>query len=302
MADNPTQNGRIGFVPGGKSENGKMDRVVVLGLGNIGLPVLRHVSMVYLKASGFDISGTAIAHAMQSGLKASAKLESSGIYVIAVNTWYRDGYSDVSAVENCVQKISCLNPKALVCFESTLTIGTCRRLCRKYNLKYAAVCPHRWWKKDEANYGVVQTRVLGALNRESYEKAIKFYRDLKIPVVVVSSPEVAEASKLAENTYYYLRIAYAQELKLMCNYNKIEFAELRRAVNTKWNVDMAEALDGIGGECLPKDIQFLIESCQSTSLLKGAVASDIQYRKSLETVCLAPESRKTLKKPLKLHE
>ncbi len=266
-----------------------MDKVVVLGLGNIGLPILRHLSKVYLKASGFDISETAIAHAIQNGFRASAQLEWASIYVIAVNTWYHNGYSDMSAVENCVQKISLINPKALVCFESTLSVGTCRRLSRKYNLKYAAVCPHRWWKQDQANYGVVQTRVLGALSRESYDKAIKFYCDLRIPTVVVSCPEVAEASKLAENTYYYLRIAYAQELKLMCNCNKIEFAELRRAVNTKWNVDMAEAMSGIGGECLPKDIQFLIESCQSTSLLKGAVASDIQYRKSLETVYVAPE-------------
>jgi len=272
-----------------------MDKVVVLGLGNIGLPVLKHVSKVYLKTSGFDISETAIARAIQCGLKASAELEWASIYVVAVNTWYHDGSSDMSAIENCCQRISSLNPKALVCFESTLTIGTCRRLSRKYNLKYAAVFPHRFWKKDEGNYGVIQTRVLGALNKESYEKAMRFYCDLKIPAVIVSSPEVAEASKLVENTYYFLRIAYAQELKLMCNYNKIEFGELRRAVNTKWNVDMAEAFDGIGGECLPKDIQFLIESCQSTSLLRGAVASGIQYRKSLETVCLTPESRKTLK-------
>jgi UDP-N-acetyl-D-mannosaminuronic acid dehydrogenase len=271
-----------------------MEKVVVLGLGNIGFPVLKHVSKVFLKTSGFDIRETAIAHAIANGLKASAQLEWASIYVITVNTWYK-GYSDMSAVENCVRKIGSLNPKALVCFESTLSIGTCRRLSRKYNLRYAAVCPHRWWKQDEANYGVVQTRVLGALNRESYERAIKFYCDLKIPVVVVSSLEVAEASKLVENTYFYLRIAYAEELKLMCNSNGIEFGELRRAVNTKWNVDMADAMEGIGGECLPKDILFLIESCQSTSLLKGAIASDIQYKKSLEPVCVAPEIPKAIK-------
>lgn len=259
------------------------------------MPVLRHVSKVFLKTSGFDINETAIARAIENGFKASAQLEWASIYVIAVNTWYHRGYSDMSAVENCVLKISRVNPKALVCFESTLSIGTCRRLSRKYNLRYAAVCPHRWWKQDEANYGVVQTRVLGAINEESYEKAVKFYCDLKVPAVVVSSPEVAEASKLVENTYFYLRIAYAEELKLMCDCNRIEFDELRRAVNTKWNVDMADAINGIGGECLPKDIQFLIESCQSTSLLKGAVASDIQYRKSLETVTLAPEMLQTVK-------
>lgn len=270
-----------------------MDKVVILGLGNIGLPVLRHVSKVFLKTSGYDISETAVARAIANGLRASPQLEWASIYVVAVNTWYHKGFSDMSAVENCVQKISCINPKALVCFESTLSIGTCRRLAKEYNLKYAAVCPHRWWKQDEANHGVVQTRVLGAINRESYEKATKFYCDLRIPAVVVSSTDIAEASKLVENTYFYLRIAYAQELKLMCNSNGIEFSELRRAVNTKWNVDMAEAMNGIGGECLPKDIQFLIESCQSTSLLKGAVASDIQYRKSLETVCVAPEIPQT---------
>jgi UDP-N-acetyl-D-mannosaminuronate dehydrogenase len=187
----------------------------------------------------------------------------------------------MTAIEDCVKKAAAKNPKALFCFESTLTNGTARALAKKYGLQKVAVCPHRWWKQEEDKYGVVQLRVLGSLNQDSREKALSFYSSLGIPTKLASSIELAEISKLVENTYYYLRIAYAEELKLLCDKNHLDFDELRDAVNTKWNVDMAEAREGIGGECLPKDIQFLINAYPHTPLLHGAVHADINYRASI---------------------
>jgi UDP-N-acetyl-D-mannosaminuronate dehydrogenase len=138
--------------------------------------------------------------------------------------------------------------------------------------------PSRWWKQEEDKYGVAQLRVIGTLNEESKQQALSFYDTIGIPVHLVNSLEIAELSKLVENTYYYLRIAYAEELKLLCDENNLNFDELRDAVNTKWNVDLAEARDGIGGECLPKDIQFLINAYPKTPLLHGAVNADVNYR------------------------
>jgi UDP-N-acetyl-D-mannosaminuronic acid dehydrogenase len=252
-----------------------------MGLGNIGLPVAVHISKKYPKTRGYDISPNAVNNAKKHGVNASTQPNHADIYVVAVNTWYRKGYPDMSAIEECIKKISTLNPKALVCFESTLCEGTARALAKKYQLENVAVCPHRWWKQEEEKYGVVQLRVLGALNPKSQQKALAFYSALGIPTLLASSMEVAELSKLVENTYYYLRIAYAEELKLLCDKTNIDFDELRDAVNTKWNVDMAEARDGIGGECLPKDIQFLITSHSQMPLLHGAVTADMNYRASL---------------------
>jgi len=249
-----------------------------MGLGNIGLPVVQHVSKVYRQTQGYDISLEAVNAVKKKGIDASTELACADIYVIAVNTWHRNGYSDMSAIEDCTKQALKLNPDALICFESTLAKGTARKLAEKYNSSNMAVCPHRWWKQEEDKYGVIQLRVLGALNQESQKKALDFYNTLGIPIHVVSSLEIAELSKLVENTYYYLRIAYAEDLKLLCEDNRVSFEELREAVNTKWNVDMAEARDGIGGECLPKDIQILIDTYPNMPLLHGAISTDKNYR------------------------
>ena len=252
--------------------------ICVMGLGNIGTPVVQHISKIYKQTHGYDISKEAVIVAKEMGVNASMELICADIYVIAVNTWYRNGYPDMSAIEDCVKRVSEINPHALICFESTLVKGTARNLAKKYNLSNISVCPHRWWKQEEDKHGVAQLRVLGSLNQESQRKACSFYESLGIPHHIVDSLEIAEISKLVENTYYYLRIAYAEELKLLCDENNLNFDELRVAVNTKWNVDLAEARDGIGGECLPKDIQFLINAYPKTSLLQGAVNADVNYQ------------------------
>jgi len=269
--------------------------VGVMGLGNIGLPVARHISKFY-PVKGYDIKDAAIINALSKGVQASTKLELADIYVIAVNTYFRNKAPDMSAVDSCCNKISKLNPTSLVCFESTLTVGTSRQMAEKYKLNYVAVCPHRWWQHDQVNHGVVQTRVIGTLNPESKQKATQFYRSLHIPIYQVGSTELAEASKLAENSDYYLRIAYAEALKLMCDKNGLDFSQLREAVNTKWNMDLPDAMNGIGGECLPKDIQFLQCLDPLNILLKAAVQLDECYRNNLNDLNVILVSQRTKKR------
>jgi len=252
--------------------------VCVMGLGNIGLPVAQHISKIYKQTQGYDISQQAIKTAKQNGINTTTKPPYADIYVITVNTWFRNNQPDMSAIEDCTKKAAKLNSNALICYESTLTIGTARKLAAKYSLTNIAICPHRWWKQEEDKHGVVQIRVLGSLNPQSHTKALDFYNTLGIPTHPVNSLEIAELTKLAENTYYYLRIAYAQELKLLCDENNLNFDELRDAVNTKWNVDLPEARNGIGGECLPKDIQLLINTYPTTSLLQAAITADKHYQ------------------------
>jgi UDP-N-acetyl-D-mannosaminuronic acid dehydrogenase len=266
-----------------------------MGLGNIGLAVASHVSKFY-PVTGYDIRDAATINAMSKGLQASTRLEPADIYVIAVNTYFRNNAPDMSAVDLCCDKISKLNPNSLVCFESTLSVGTSRQMAKKYKLKYVAVCPHRWWRHDQVNHGVVQTRVLGALNPESKQKATRFYDSLQIPIHQVESTELAEASKLVENSDYYLRIVYAEELKLMCDKNGLDFNQLREAVNTKWNMDLPEAMNGIGGECLPKDIRFLQCLDPLNILLNAAVQLDECYRNNLNDLNVILVAQKVKKR------
>jgi UDP-N-acetyl-D-mannosaminuronate dehydrogenase len=65
-------------------------------------------------------------------------------------------------------------------------------------------------------------------------------------------------------------------LKLLCEENNIPFEQVRKGANTKWNINLLEACEGIGGDCLPKDIKYLA-SLGESPLLKGAVKTDKQY-------------------------
>jgi UDP-N-acetyl-D-mannosaminuronate dehydrogenase len=96
----------------------------------------------------------------------------------------------------------------------------------------------------------------------------------------VSNIEIAETTKVAENAHRYLQIAFAEELYLYCQANNINFPELRDALNTKWNVEILEPREGIGGHCLPKDTKMFLESTKGTrsKILTAAMNVDEDYR------------------------
>src|SRR5689334_19534899 len=92
--------------------------------------------------------------------------------------------------------------------------------------------------------------------------------------------EIAEITKIAENAHRYLQIAFAEDLYLYCQANNINFAELRDALNTKWNVNILEPRDGIGGHCLPKDTKMFLQSSNGSKskILIAAMEVDRDYR------------------------
>jgi UDP-N-acetyl-D-mannosaminuronate dehydrogenase len=125
--------------------------------------------------------------------------------------------------------------------------------------------------------------VIGGIDEASLEAALPFYRRAGIPLLPVADIRLAELCKAAENTDRYLKIAYAELLKMICEDNGMDFEELRRAMNTKWNVEVLEAREGIGGTCLPKDILYVkAASAARCHILDGARSVDEMYRKTLE--------------------
>ena len=92
--------------------------------------------------------------------------------------------------------------------------------------------------------------------------------------------EIAELTKIIENAHRYLQIAFAEDLYLYCQANNINFAELRDSVNTKWNVNVLEPREGIGGHCLPKDTKMFLNSSRSikSKILEAAIQTDEIYR------------------------
>jgi UDP-glucose 6-dehydrogenase len=68
---------------------------------------------------------------------------------------------------------------------------------------------------------------------------------------------------------------------MICEKTQLNFDELRTACNTKWNIEIPEARDGIGGHCLPKDVKYFASLASSNTLIESAVIVDKKYREWL---------------------
>lgn len=247
-------------------------KVCVVGLGTIGTPTIQYIHAHDFQVYGYDLIRKSI-----DGVKTFTdwnEVPNADIYVVAVSS---------DSVENVCEKLSKKDRDSFVSIESTVRVGTCRKISDAFGLQALVHCPHRYWVDDPLNHGIRQLRVIGAVNEGSLETGLRFYRSLEIPLHVCSTIEVAETCKIAENAYRFVQIAFAEELRRICVSNKISFEEVREACNTKWNTLILEARDGIFGSCLPKDIRYLKPLADETPLLDGAILTDEIYRKSRKT-------------------
>lgn len=262
----------------------KSTSVCVVGLGTVGYPTACHISNHGFSVYGYDFDAQKTTRIKAfSAFSEWSKVPSSRIYIICVSSGWKNGKPDMSNIFDVCHKIA-MKEKGnvpLVSIESTVTVGTCRKVAEMFDDVYLAHVPHRFWAKDPKKHGVVQERVVGALNHESLIKAKSFYEVLSIPLCSVSSLEVAELVKITENTCRFIQIAFVEQLRLLCEKHGLPLEEVRRGANTKWNVNILEARDGIKGECLPKDIRYLA-SLGDAPLLLGAIETDKKYVRYLE--------------------
>jgi nucleotide sugar dehydrogenase len=263
-------------------------KVCVIGLGQVGLPVAQYAFARGLAVWGYDINPSTVKNAGKTGkFKVSSVWEDvpqSDVYVICVTTSQRDGCPDLSPVfEVCKKLAEKTQSLSLVSVESTITPGTCKKIFESIFKKRVSLvhAPHRYWAGDPVKHGVNQIRVIGGVNAESLGAGVQFYQDtLGIPMHSVSSAEVAEMCKITENSHRFLQIAFSEEVKMICAKIGLNFDEVREACNTKWNVDMPEAREGVGGHCLPKDIRY-VTSLAPSQLLESAIDVDKKYREWL---------------------
>lgn len=246
-------------------------KVCVVGLGTIGNSIVK-----YVHEHGFQVCGYDLIKKPMENVETFTdweKVPRSDIYVVAV-------LSD--NVEDACRKISSKGKDSLVSIESTVPVGTCRRISETFDLPTLVHCPHRYWGEEPVDHGVKQLRVIGAINEESLERGLGFYRLLRIPLHVCPTIEIAEMCKIAENAYRFVQIAFAEELRMTCEEKEIPFQDVRKACNTKWNTEIREARDGIYGSCLPQDIGFLSRLANPSPLLEGAISTDKNYKKRIK--------------------
>jgi UDP-N-acetyl-D-mannosaminuronic acid dehydrogenase len=298
------------------------DKVLIVGLGQLGLPVAKYVKERGFDTYGYDISTSAMERAEKTeGIKKASNFSEFDIYVICISTHKpEDIFSpQIDGLLSITDRISReAKNGALVSIESTIPDGTSSKVFELLNHRLHVVhAPHRWYALEEKEHGVNQLRVIGGVCDCCLRLGMQFYgydgnsiginekglveaeslpfssssssyssfKSLGIPMHRVSEIEIAEITKLAENAHRYLQIAFAEELYLCCQANNINFPELRDALNTKWNVNILEPRDGIGGHCLPKDTKMFLESLSSRSksirskILTAAMEADQNYRR-----------------------
>jgi len=185
---------------------------------------------------------------------------------------------------------------SLVSIESTIPKGTSKKVFDTLNHRMHVVhAPHRWYSLEEKEHGVNQLRVIGGVCECCLKTGMQFYGgvidgqsysssssliSLGIPMHPVTNIEIAELTKVVENAHRYLPIAFTEELYLYCQANNINFRELRDALNSKWNVEILEPREGIGGHCLPKDTKMFLQSSHrsKSKILTAAMDVDERYK------------------------
>ena len=263
-----------------------MLKICVLGLGEVGLPTAIYMVRKHEEVWGYDIASSAVKKAKDNGLSRATKkwgeIPSMDVYVVCASTRLsNDGTPDLAPVFDCCEKIArAANKPALVSIESTIVPLTSRKIYEDIFDKRIAMVhvPHRFYGAEPMRHGVKQKRVIGGIDEKSLKLGREFYENNEIPLHVVSSIEIAEMTKIAENAYRFVQISFAEELKMICNGLGLSFEQVRDACNTKWNIDLLDAMEGIGGHCLPKDIRYLISLTAGGALLKSSITVDATYK------------------------
>lgn len=241
-------------------------KVAIIGQGYVGsaLGIAAH-------KSGHDVLGIEIDEKRRSELASSigypvsadySSVQGSDVVVIAVPTPLNEKREpDLTFLESaCKSLAAVLKSSVLVVNESTSYPGTLRNVIAPIlgdGHLYAAA-PERI---DPANekWGIENTpRLVSGLSSEATSKALDFYRSFCKEVVTVSTPEVAEAAKLFENTFRQVNIALVNEFAQIAQALDISTFETLGAAATKPYGFMPFLPSiGVGGHCIPVDPSYL---------------------------------------------
>jgi UDP-N-acetyl-D-glucosamine dehydrogenase len=220
-----------------------------------------------------DISDTQLQAAISSGAyKATTDFSAvaqASVITICVPTPLDDKREpDLTLLRSAAMAIApYVSNETLVVSESTSYPGTLRDIVipiinqnkpKDSNSIYFASAPERVNPGDAIWNQKNTPRLIGAIDQESQERALAFYESICDAANSVSTPEVAEAAKLLENTFRLVNIALINEFTQLCSASGINVHEVIDAASSKpYGFMPFRPGVGVGGHCIPVDPLYL---------------------------------------------
>lgn len=261
----------------------------VIGLGYIGLPT----ALMFAK-SGVEVVGTDLNKklvdslskgkltfeeegleelfdaAIKSGIKFTAEYQKTDTYIIAVPTPYINSSKklDPKYVITAVNKVLDVCEKgAVIIVESTISPGSIDKYIRPEIEKRGVIigedvhlvhAPERIIPGNMIYELEYNSRTVGADDPSVGERVKGLYSSFCKSEIVITDIRSAEMSKVVENTYRDVNIAFANELAKICRVDNMDVYEIIRIANKHPRVNILQPGPGVGGHCISVDPWFLV--------------------------------------------
>ena len=261
----------------------------VIGLGYIGLPTALMMASHGVEVVGTDYNKELVAtlnaghttfkedgldelfaEAVKGGIKFTTEYQVTDTYIVSVPTPY-DKFSkkvDACYVVAAVKSVTDVCPKgATVVIESTVSPGTIDKFVRPaieangfkigedIHLVHA---PERIIPGNMVYELLHNNRTVGADNREIGEQVKELYASFCQGEIVVTDIRTAEMTKVVENTFRAVNIAFANELAKICRHDNMDVYEIIKICNMHPRVNILQPGPGVGGHCISVDPWFLV--------------------------------------------
>jgi UDP-N-acetyl-D-mannosaminuronic acid dehydrogenase len=283
-------------------------KVVMLGLGYIGLPTAALIAKNKIKVLGVDVNPSVVEtinrgeihivepeldglvhNVVKAGfLKASLKVEEADAFIIAVPTPFKGNFEpDISYVESATRMIiPSLKENDLFIIESTSPVKTTEIMEEiiykvRPELKgklYIAYCPERVLPGNVIYELEHNDRVIGGIDEKSTEIAIQFYSNFVKSTLHKTNSRTAEMCKLVENSSRDVNIAFANELSMICDKANINVWELIKLANKHPRVNILQPGTGVGGHCIAIDPWFIVADFKEDAKIIRAAREINNYK------------------------
>ena len=258
----------------------------VIGLGYIGLPTALMMASHGAEVVGTDYNAELVAtleagyttfkedgldelfaSAFKAGITFSTEYQLADVYVISVPTPYDrvNKKIDPCYVIAAVQSVLEVAPRGAICIiESTVSPNTIEHYVRPLlielnrediNLVHA---PERIIPGNMISELLHNNRTVGADDVEIGKKVAALYASFCQGEITVTDIRTAEMSKVVENTFRAVNIAFANELAKVCRMGDMDVYEVIRIANKHPRVSILQPGPGVGGHCIPVDPWFLV--------------------------------------------